>query len=354
MSIPHYQFGSTSIAKIKNSGELKQLLSDPWLDSQHIIIKPNWVSTDPGEFSDADTLRTLFETLDSRIIVTESYCLLRSMNILKEGLSFDVGDREFNWKWLLKGAGWNWLTENNDWSWFKTGEHWEQIKKEDQAFRDKYGFTDLFREFDVTYINVTEEVWNGRTAEPSAVKRSVESRFKPVHNEELYGMVPQLLYELRGSTFVSFARLKMYASFTLKNLFGMIPDPLRPWWHGQNGSTIVQNIVDINKVYHSLFNVYGICEALYTSAYVDPDGEYEGVYTGRYNLNKGSGVIAYGRDLVSTDAILVALSDPSKRWIADFNRDSIELAKDELGSIDVEAIEEARQKVRSWISPLPP
>ena len=131
----------------------------------------------------------------------------------------------------------------------------------------------------------------------------------------------------------------------------MIPDPLRPWWHGPNGSKIVQSIVDINKVYHSLFNVYGICEALYTSAYIHPDGQFEGVYTGKYNLAEGSGVIVCGRDLVSIDAILLDLSDPSKRWIADFNRASIELAKDEFGSVDRKAIIESKQELQNWISP---
>ena len=352
MDIPHYQFGPTTVAKVKDSGELKQLLIDPWFDSENIIIKPNWVSTDPGEFTDAETLRILFEALDARIIVTESYSLLRSMNILKEGLSFTARDRVVNWKWLLKGDGWTWLTENEDWDWFIQGGHWEQIRQEDQAFRDRYGFTDLFNEFNVTYINVTEEVWSGRIADPAAVKQSVESRFRPVHIEKLYRMVPKALYDLRGSTFVSFARLKMYASYTFKNLFGMIPDPLRPWWHGPEGCSILHSIVDINKVYHALFNVYGICEALNLTAYIHPDGQYEGVYAGKYNITEGSGVIVFGRDLVSIDAMLLNLSDPSIRWTADFNRASIELAEDEFGLVDRKAIEESRKKVQHWISPL--
>jgi hypothetical protein len=141
----------------------------------------------------------------------------------------------------------------------------------------------------------------------------------------------------------------MYASFTMKNLFGMIPDPLRPWWHGPNGNRIAKNIVDINKVYHSLFNVYGICEALTTSAYTDPGGAYEGVYTGRYNLADGTGFIFFGRDLVSIDTLLLDLSDPSKRWIAALNRDSIAMAQEEFGAVDMEAIEESMKKVKHWI-----
>ena len=350
MSVPLYRFGSTTIAKVSDSDELSQILIDPWFDSEHIIIKPNWVSTDPAEFTDAETLRILFEALNARIIITESYSLLRSMNILDEGLSFTVRDREVNWKWLLKGDGWNWLIENGDWDWFIHGEHWNHLKEEDKAFRDKYGFTDLFNEFNITYINVTEEVWNRRTADPTAVKQSVESRYRPVQCEKLYSMVPKALYDLRGSTFISFARLKMYASFTFKNMFGMIPDPLRPWWHGPNNNRIAESIIDINKVYHSLFNMYGICEGLNSTAYIHPEGQFKGVYTGRYNLAEGSGVTVFGRDLVSIDTLLLYLTDPSKRWIADLNRTPIELAEDEFGACDEESYNEAKMKVGDWVS----
>jgi len=352
MSVSHHKFGPTTIAKLTNPNEISQLLDDPWLKNQTIIIKPNWVSTDPADFTDVDTLRVLIEALDSPVVVTESYCLARSMNILKQGLGFTVEGKDVNWQWLLKGDGWKWLIENPDWDWFKRGEHWNQIVLEDKNFIDEYGFADLFTEFDVTYINVTEEVWSGRIANPTEVKKIVESRYKPVQNKKLYGMVPAKLFDLRNSTFISFARMKMYASFTIKNIFGMIPDPLRPFWHGPKNSTIVQSIIDINKIYHSLFNVFGICEAIYTLPLLDPEGKYEGIL-GRYNIYEGSGFVAVGRNLAALDALLLYLTDPSIRLIADLNRDPIDLAEDELAlSIEQEAFEEAKDKVGSWILPL--
>lgn len=353
MPIQHHQFGSTNIAKVRDSDELTQLLNDPWFDSESIIIKPNWVSTEPADFTDVKTLRALFEVLKSRIVVTESHMLLRSMNLLDDGMSFSVGGHEVNWRWLLKGDGWKWLIENPNWDWFRKGGHWEQLKKEEKAFLDDYGFTDLFQEFGVRYINVTEEVWNGRIADPAEVKKSVELRFNPVQTEKLYSMVPKKLYELRGSTFISLAKLKMYASFTMKNLFGLIPDPLRPRWHGPNHSRIARSIVDINKVYHSLFNVYGICEALNTMGISHPDGEFEGLYTGKYKLADVLGVMVYGRDLVSLDGFLLTLTD---RWIpqsVQVNQEPIALAEEEFGAYDREAIEGAKMKVGSWLSPQP-
>ena len=347
-----YRFGTTTIARVNNSDELRQLLVDPVFACDTIIIKPNWISTDPAEFTDAESMSMLFEALDSRIIVVESYCLARSLNLLERGKDFKVGDEVVDWKWLLWGAGWNWLINNPDWEWFKRDGHWEQLKAEEEAFLQRYGFADLFSEFGVSYINVTEEVWNGRTANPADVKKIVESRFKPVQCEQLYRLVPEQLYDLRGSPFVSLARLKMYASFTFKNLFGMIPDPLRSWWHGPNNNRVTANIVDINKIYHSLFSVYGICEALHTMAYVDPEGKYTGAFTGKYSIADGSGFIALGEDLLSLDAILLELSDPSRRLIEeDVNRAPIDQAEAEFGVVDRQAIEEARSKVGRWISP---
>jgi len=349
MSILHHKFGQTTIARVSDSHELSQVLDDPWLESETIVIKPNWVTNEPADFTESETLRTLFEALDSHIVVTESLNIARSLNLLEDGMSFAVGDKEVNWRWLLKGDGWNWVIENPDWDWFKKGRHWDHIRKEDKAFLDENGFTDLFEEFDVEYVNVTDEVWSGRIADPTEVKRSVESRFKPVRTEKLYSMVPRKLYELRGSTFISFSKLKHYATFTMKNLFGMIPDPHRSWWHGPNNSRIATSIVDINKVYRSLFNVYGLCEALNSTAVPHNEGEFEGTYGGKYNIVEDLGVVAFGRDLVSLDVILCNLAGRS-RLRKTIDR-TIDVAEAEFGAYDREALEESKMKVGHWLSP---
>ncbi len=303
------------------------------------------MSTEPGDFTDAEALRTLFETLDASFVVVESYSLVRSMNLLENGMRFIVGEKDVNWRWLLKGDGWNWLIKNPDWDWFRQEGYWDHIRKEDNIFLDKFGFKDLFDEFGVTYINVTEEVWSGRIANSSKVRQIVESRFKHVQCERLYYSVPKKIFDLRGSTFISYARLKMYASFTFKNQFGLIPDPLRPWWHGPKNNWIDQSILDINKVYHALFNVYGICEAMNMDGYIDPDGEFEGIYSGRYSLSEGKGTVVLGRDLISLDAILLNLTDPTKRSIIPLNRTIIENAQEEFGAIDKAAVQEAKLKI---------
>lgn len=335
------------MAKVSSSDDLRRLLIDPWFESETIIIKPNWVTTEPAGFTDSRSLRMLLEALDSHIVVTESLHINRSMNLLKDGLSFTVDGKEVNWRWLLAGRGWNWLVENPGWDWFKKGKHWEQLRKEDKAFLDEYGFSDLFKEFNVDYVNVTEEVWNGRAADPDEVKRLVESRFRPVQVEKLYGLVPKKFYDLRRSTFISLARWKNSASFTLKNLFGMIPDPLRPWWHGPKNSWIARSIIDVNKVYHALFNVFGVCEALNTLAVPSSEGRFEDLYTGRYNIAEDVGLMAFGRDLVSLDAILLNLND--HLTLQANTRLPLEIAEQEFGPYERGLLDESKMKVGNWI-----
>jgi len=346
MFILKQRFGQTTIAKISNSKELKKILVDPWIESETIIIKPNWVSNEPAYFTDSESLRMMFEALDSRIVVTESHQIHRLVNLFEEAINFTVGGKEVNWKWLLKGAGWDWIIKNPDWDWCKKDGRWDRIKKEDKVFLDENGFTDLFNEFGVSYINVTDEVWSERIADPTIVKNSVESRYKPVKIDKLYSMMPKKLYDLHGSTFISFAKLKNQASFTLKNMFGMIPDPLRPWWHGPKHSRIATSIIDINKVYHSLFNVYGICEAFSITPVSHPNGKFEDTYTGKYNVIDGCGVMAFGRDLVSLDAIICNLAGLNFKQFGDH----INLAEEEFGAYDREVLKESKMKVGNLIS----
>lgn len=91
-----------------------------------------------------------------------------------DGINFNVKGKVVNWDWLAGGEGWRWLLRHPSWRWFRDGGHWEQIKK---AFLDARGFSDLFREFNVEYDNVTDEAWSGRNADPVDVKQIDESKY---------------------------------------------------------------------------------------------------------------------------------------------------------------------------------
>jgi len=334
------RYGSSTLAKVSGSSDLRSLLDDPWLESETIIVKPNWVVTEPAAYTDHETLRILLEALDSEVVVVEGYQIGRSMNELEEGLSFTHVGREVNWLWLMRG-GWGWLSENSDWGWFREGGHWNQLRKEEKIFLDDHGFTDLFQDHGVEYVNVTEEIWRGKTVDEAAVKEAVEGRFNPVSEERLYGFMPERLHRLWGSTLVSFAKAKCYATFTLKNLFGLIPDPLRAWWHGPGNSRFDDSVIGINKVYASTFNVYGICEALLSTAVPDPNGAH-GTLSPKYRVEENLGVVALGRDMVSLDAVLCGMLG------YDLSEASYLTRAEELGTLSTSLVDEAKADSTIW------
>jgi len=78
-----------------------------------------------------------------------------------------------------------------------------------------------------------------------------------------------------------------------------------------------------------------------------PEGEIESKFFGRkYNVIKDLGFVAFGRDLVSLDAILCNLAgfDFKRFW------GYINLAEEEFGAYDREALKESKVKVGNWLS----
>ena len=321
------------MARVRDSADLKRLLTDPELRLEVFIIKPTWYSLHPGNFTDAETLRVLLEALEGRVVVTESYTLDRHDGSMR----FVVDGEEVDWGWILRHPSWDWAREEGRWDEFRRQERW---------FLDEYGFTDLFEEYGAEYVNVTEEVWSGRTADARAVREAVEGRFPPVLREELYGYVPQKLYDLRGATLISFGRVKgihgTFPSLTMKNLFGLIPDPLRAWWHGPRDRWLGRSIVDVNKVYHSLFNVYGICEAIRYAIIHDPEGEVKTPW-GNYRVLTNPNFVALSRNLVPLDAILCGLIGVNPEEVS-----YIKLGEKIFGSYDRHHVEEAKAAASSW------
>ena len=351
-----YQFGPTNIAKLSNPHELRNLLIDPWLNSETVIVKPNLVASAPGIPTHPEALRALFESLETKIIVTESHIVCRSNKLKKvsdwstveaqEDMYINVKGKKMNYIWLMMDEGWRWQLKNPDYSWFKDGGQWNQIKKEEKEFLDTNGYTDLFEEFDVEYINVTDEVWSGRVADPEKVKQMVKSRYGSLHIEKLYGLLPKKLYDLRGSTLVSFAKMQTYNSFTIKNLFGLIPDPVRAWWHGPGDKRLPHSIIDVNKVYRSLFNVYGVIETLFENPVVDPVGEFLDPMGTKYHVVENIGVVAFGRNPVSLDAIFCNLAGFNMSQYGDYLRKS----ENVFGGYDRETLIDSKEKVGSWLS----
>ena len=320
------RFGDVVVEKVKDFKELRRLLPDDVLESDVAVVKPNWFSPHPSNFTDAHALRTLIEALDSRIVVVESYTLEKHDGSMK----LEVGGEEVDWRWVMRNPGWDWVRKGA----------WDEIRRQDAWFLDSFGFSDLFEEHGVEYLNVTEEVWSKRTADLGEVKAQVETRYSPASSEAVYGFLPSRLHEMRGCPLISLGKVKgiggSYPSLTMKNLFGLIPDPLRSWWHGPKDQRLASSIVDIAKVYHAYFDVFGVCEAFKSAVVSDPKGEVE-VPWGRYSVKETSGFVSLGRNLIHLDAVLCGLMgvDPD---VVNY----LQLGGEEFGAYDRKNVDEAR------------
>lgn len=98
-------------------------------------------------------------------------------------------------------------------------------------------------------------------------------------------------------------------------------------------------------MYRALFNVYGVCETLYDSPYIHPDGKYSDFSGLRYDVGEGRGVVAFGRDPVSLDAIFCNLAGFDLNLFGGY----IDKAG-EFGSYNREILDESKMKVGSWLS----
>jgi uncharacterized protein (DUF362 family) len=327
------KFGDVTLARIASPSELRGLLPEQVLEADVLIVKPNWFSPHPANFTDADALRMLLEAVDARVLVVEAYTLERQDGTM----AFTVNGDEVNWRWILRHPSWDWALEEG---------RWDELRRQDGWFLDEYGFTDLFAEFGVEYVNVTEEVWQGRIADPSTVKKVVEERFAPAFTDRMYGFLPEKLHKLKGSTLISLGKVKgiggTYPSLTLKNLFGLIPDPLRSWWHGPEDGRLAESIVDIAKVYASFFDVCGVCEAVSEVTVSRPEGEVKAPW-GSYDIVRGLGVVALGPNLVSLDAVLCGLIgvDPEKVSY-------LQKGEESFGEYDRRIVKEAKAVASEW------
>ena len=278
--------------------------------SDNYVVKPNWFFQGIGFYTDTRTLQLLLECLD-KVTVIESYTFQRN-----------DGSRT--------------ITPENG------KQNWDWIREQDRKFLHTTGFDILFKEYNVEYVNLTEEVWSERIANPENVRKSVEAAFTPVFRKELYEQIPECIYAMRGRKLISFAKLKQQKanrlSATLKNIFGNIVDPNRMGWHGNKDSDLARSIVDANKVYASLFKLLGLCEAIFTSVQYRKEGKHPVPWGFRYDLTENLGLAVYGDRLVDVDAYLTQSCgiDPNKV-------EHVRLAAEEFGKWASSLIVEAKE-----------
>lgn len=235
-----------------------------------VVIKPNWGTVEC--YTEAEILDWTLSAIPGEKLVIESHGWARNEETL---LHRDpVG-----------------LTKAN-------------LRKGDAWFLEHSGVGRVLEKHGVEYLNLTEEIWAGRAADAAAVRRAVEEKYDPLEAAELYEKVPARLYALRGGTLLSLAKYKLVfyplgMSLAVKNLFGLVPGPSRGRYHGKAHARLDQSIVDINKIYHSLFAVKGVVEAVFSAGWLEDE-------TQGTQVRQGCGIAFAGEDIVALDAFVTA------------------------------------------------
>jgi uncharacterized protein (DUF362 family) len=262
-----------------------------------VIIKPNWGFS--VCFTEATILDWVLSAVDGEALVVESYGWARTEEALKTG----------------------------GWGSFEP----EDLRKSDRWFFEYSGIGKVLEKHGVEFLNITEENWGGRTVDPELIQEAVEEKHAPLEREDFLGFVPERLHEMRGCDLLSLAKVRvleapMYVSLSVKNFFGMIPGPSRGVYHGEKHSRLSRSIVDIYKVYDSLFSIKGVVEAVFTASLRDPE-------TLKWENRENLGFVAASRDLIELDALVTALLGRDPRTV-----DYLRLASDEFGGWDEEAV----------------
>lgn len=242
-----------------------------------VVIKPNWSSS--TLFTEAEIIDWTLSALDCEKIVVESYAHYRSP-IFRDH----------------EGPFTEELQKRLD------AQKKRNLRENDRWFLEFSGIKEVLRKHGVEYLNLSEELWFKKVCEPDEIRKSVESRFSPVRSDILLSMVPTRLYDLREGTLLSLAKPKIAhgtigVTLSIKNLFGMIATPYRGKFHGLNDSKLNDSIVDINKICHSLFDVRGIVEAVFTTT-----GSED--FLGRSNVYRDLGFIWGSDNIFELDAAI--------------------------------------------------
>lgn len=281
------------------------------------IVKPNWICMDFGHFTDPQILEWVLRFFheQGKVVLVESYSGRNMMALpdLKPGQRFSEDERK-------------------------------RVRESEENFLKKTGTKNVIDELGIEYVNVAEEVLDKRTVDKETVRKLVEKKYPLVLRDELYAFLPEKLYALRTGTFISLAKFKVFFTMCTKNMFGLIPEhvgygPRSITYHGKADRDLSQNIVDINKVYRSIFNVVGVVEGVNSLSYNSGEetGKHKTVFGYRYDVLENKGLIYYCDDPLWLDAFVhqQCEKDPMKK-------EHLQLASRTFRRWPPELIEEAK------------
>jgi uncharacterized protein (DUF362 family) len=290
--------------RLKDKGSLREVIETLDIKSDVVLVKPNWVGAFPGGYTDAKVIDSLLSALvNHKVIFVESYTFWRT-------------DKKLN-KWE------DYFSSKE--ATIDTGkQHWNFFKKMDDWFLKKTGIGEVLNKHNAKYISITDEIWKGGGVKPATISSSVEKEYEPVAIKKMYEMVPKSLFELKGASIISFAKAKIDSayggSFSIKNMFGLIPDPDRYTpYHGEDtGEVLARSIIDAHKIYRSLFDMKFIVESVFEYSEMDWD-------TGKSRKIEGDGHIIAGQngfevDRAAENYYQAKISGPLQNLLSSYNQ----------------------------------
>ncbi|MEZ5394026.1 MAG: CbiX/SirB N-terminal domain-containing protein [Bryobacterales bacterium] len=265
------------VGDARDASELRALLPEAVLDAEIVFAKVTWHGYATGTFTDPVSLDALLEAIPGRVVLLEGHTSSRN----------DGG--------------------RTDWSWEEHAlEHRAWIRAQEHAYLEKTGLSEVIRRHKATYVNVTEEYWDGRCL-PDASVFDLDPEFP-----ELAAFVPAVLAENAGAPLLSYARFKGPTRLSLSNLFGLIPAPLRARWHGPNMTHLARVCCALARLYGSIFELYGVVEGLNAAVRWDRRGLYRSRW-GNYDLTLQPGLAAVSRGVVAADVLAARLQGQDPR-----------------------------------------
>ncbi len=264
-------------ADVRNAAELRAILPASILDAESVFVKVTWHGYATGTYTDPAALDALLEAIPGKVVLLEGHTSSRS----------SAGRVEWDWETEAR--------ERRVW-----------IREQEREFLEKTGLAEVIRRRGAAYVNVTEELWDGRCAAPDGFPADVEF-------PELAGFVPQILADHAGAPLISYARFKGPTRLSLSNLFGLIPEPLRARWHGPNLSYVAKVCCALAKLYGSFLNLYGLNESINAAVRWDRRGLYRSRW-GNYDLIAAPGLATISRGVTGADALAARLQggDPAR------------------------------------------
>ena len=215
------------------------------IDTEYVVVKPNWISNTPGEFTEAEVLDWLLSAFPvHKKIVIESYTPWRGQIYAQNAIDRQEDDDLL--KVNLEGGI----------------DYWDFYKDADTKFLKETGNDEVLKKHNAEYICVTNEFWAKDCVSPETIKGILTNHNHEFFWPECLSFMPRKLYELGDkATLVSLAKVKQEPSIpevavnlSLKNFFGLIPAPSRWVPYHDKGHTLIPNaIAEMCLVYTSVF-----------------------------------------------------------------------------------------------------